>query len=573
MADSPNIPDAGAPSSEPWPVPRRFPRKSITEPETVAVDLGAWGKGLVIDVGEGGVGVQTLVPLNPGTASDVRFELPGANTYFQASALVAWVGPAGRAGIQFVNISEQSRALLRQWISGTPDGGAVCGPQRQSGTTLQRLAEYSLGMAGADGIAIAIGSPLTMRCQVSIGNAPDLGALVTAESGLSGLCLRTAQVVRCDDTESDPRVDPAVCRQLKIRSVLIVPILAAGRLVGLLEAFSSTPQAFDTRDQERLVRISELIPPLLNDSDLKTTPEPGQQLLSSDLETKRDDPDNRGSAAQADAGISASAAEPVEAPVGHRTALPPVPLQDEGDALEIPPPQTRRQLVLKGSFVLVLLAAMFAAGWYVARWRVRQSLKVAARVTPPAVTEAPALDSDARNTPRISQSPSQAPELVASKPESAAEPVPLPPVPQLSAEPPAIVSRPKPAGSPERAIAAARVTAEVVSVSVPALSRVADSATKPKLVPGKLLRKVDAQYPRLAGGISGNVVLRATVSSNGAVDNIRLVSGSELLTPAAMSAVSQWRYEPYRLADEPVEAEITILMKFTAATLASPRKK
>jgi hypothetical protein len=67
-------------------------------------------------------------------------------------------------------------------------------------------------------------------------------------------------VVRCENTELDPRVDREVCRALDLRSAVVVPVIADGYSVaGLLEVFSSRPHAFSGRHVLLLRQIAELI--------------------------------------------------------------------------------------------------------------------------------------------------------------------------------------------------------------------------------------------------------------------------------------------------------------------------
>lgn len=82
---------------------------------------------------------------------------------------------------------------------------------------------------------------------------------------------------------------------------------------------------------------------------------------------------------------------------------------------------------------------------------------------------------------------------------------------------------------------------------------------------GLLVDKVMPVYPPLARatGVEGTVVLQATISKTGRIENLRVVSGPELLQKAALEAVSRWRYRPYLLNGEPVEVETTINVNFT----------
>lgn len=82
---------------------------------------------------------------------------------------------------------------------------------------------------------------------------------------------------------------------------------------------------------------------------------------------------------------------------------------------------------------------------------------------------------------------------------------------------------------------------------------------------GYLVSNLLPQYPQIArvAGIEGTVVLQATISKTGTIENLRVVSGPAMLQQAALDAVSQWRYRPYLLNGEPVEVETTVNVQFT----------
>jgi periplasmic protein TonB len=84
---------------------------------------------------------------------------------------------------------------------------------------------------------------------------------------------------------------------------------------------------------------------------------------------------------------------------------------------------------------------------------------------------------------------------------------------------------------------------------------------------GNLIRKVQPVYPALARSarIQGVVVLEATISKQGTIENLRLLSGHPMLAPSAIDAVRQWRYRPYILNGEPVEVETQITVNFSLA--------
>jgi protein TonB len=82
---------------------------------------------------------------------------------------------------------------------------------------------------------------------------------------------------------------------------------------------------------------------------------------------------------------------------------------------------------------------------------------------------------------------------------------------------------------------------------------------------GLLIKKVQPAYPPLArqARIQGTVLLQAEISKDGAIENLRLISGHPMLAPAAIEAVKQWRYKPYMLNGEPVAVETQVQVNFT----------
>jgi len=79
-----------------------------------------------------------------------------------------------------------------------------------------------------------------------------------------------------------------------------------------------------------------------------------------------------------------------------------------------------------------------------------------------------------------------------------------------------------------------------------------------------LLQKTAPVYPPIAKAarVSGTVVLRAVISKDGMIENVRVISGPAMLQQAALDAVRTWRYRPYLLSSRPVEVETTINVVF-----------
>jgi N-acetylmuramoyl-L-alanine amidase/putative methionine-R-sulfoxide reductase with GAF domain len=125
---------------------------------------------------------------------------------------------------------------------------------------LQLVAERAVAITGADGLGIALAENSEIVLRASAGAIkPDVGQRIQRDSAFSGACFRTAQIIRCDDTETDDRVNLTACRRLGARSMVAVPLCGRRRVIGLLEAFSAEPFGFNDSDVGSLELLAELI--------------------------------------------------------------------------------------------------------------------------------------------------------------------------------------------------------------------------------------------------------------------------------------------------------------------------
>lgn len=125
---------------------------------------------------------------------------------------------------------------------------------------LRLVAARAVSITGADGAAIALAEKDAILCRASAGKiVPDPGIRLDLNSGFSGACLRDGKTVRCDDSETDSRVNAQACCSLGARSMVAVPLSAKGRVIGLIEAFSSETYGFNDSDVRSLNLLGELI--------------------------------------------------------------------------------------------------------------------------------------------------------------------------------------------------------------------------------------------------------------------------------------------------------------------------
>jgi GAF domain-containing protein len=122
------------------------------------------------------------------------------------------------------------------------------------------IAEKAQVLTGATGAAIALRRGNEIVCRARTGRtAPDVGVRLQTDSGLSAECVRTGEVLLCNDAESNPRVDWATCRRMGVRSILVAPLRHFRRTLGVFEVLSSTPHAFDNNDVATMQFLSGMM--------------------------------------------------------------------------------------------------------------------------------------------------------------------------------------------------------------------------------------------------------------------------------------------------------------------------
>ena len=145
---------------------------------------------------------------------------------------------------------------------------------------LQLVADRALTVTGADGVAVAMVEGSGIVCRASAGKiTPERGARLDPHSGFSGACLRGGQVVRCDDSELDSRVNPQACQRLGARSMVAVPLSAPQAIVGIMEAFSSEAFGFNDCDVRCLTLLAALIMDAMNPEEEDRFSEMSQRVV------------------------------------------------------------------------------------------------------------------------------------------------------------------------------------------------------------------------------------------------------------------------------------------------------
>jgi putative methionine-R-sulfoxide reductase with GAF domain len=125
---------------------------------------------------------------------------------------------------------------------------------------ISAITERAQHLTGATGAAIALRTGDEIVCRARTGRtAPDLGARLQTDAGISAEAVRSGEIMLCHDAERNPQVDLASCRRLGVRSILVSPLRHYRRTLGVFEVLSSSPGAFDESDVATMQLLSSMM--------------------------------------------------------------------------------------------------------------------------------------------------------------------------------------------------------------------------------------------------------------------------------------------------------------------------
>lgn len=484
---------------------------------------------------------------------------------------------------------------------------------------LNQIVEQACLATGATGAAIALTRDGEMVCRATTGRtAPDLGVRLD-NAGFSAECLRIGTLQRCDDTETDPRVDAGACRLLGVRSILVVPLWYWGEFMGIFEIFSPRPNAFGERDEQTLQALAYRI--------VRHSKQSGGQITG--FTTKPEDISVVSAATPVAIAPPKPDPKPHSAPepVRERTRTPvfelrPRPVAQSNESTD----RWTTWLAICAGVIACLIVGLMA-------WRLSSNRSAAQKSAAPSAPQVQELDlspvsvgpvstaeaatsSPAPRTPQASQSATASDVVISAASRSGsskaeqtnsatdkATPAPNPNNEDLAiydAHGKLIYGKPvqtdEPAAMPTKKIpakpraaatpAASSVTPASTKGSVSAASAVKSAAMlskspesplplndnqfvrlKPELAENLLDHRIEPDYPESArrAHIQGSVVLETLIGANGRVQQVSPVSGNPQLADAAIAAVRQWRYKPFTVDGKKVPIRTQVIVTFMQA--------
>jgi len=132
----------------------------------------------------------------------------------------------------------------------------VANERVELGSLMQRVADQSLELiSGADGVMIGIADRHGVSYVWGAGaDTSHVGTRVNLDASLTGLAIRTREVLWADDAATDPRVDRDVCRRNSAGSFICMPLFRPRETLGALVVTASRTHAFDEDDVRAVTR-------------------------------------------------------------------------------------------------------------------------------------------------------------------------------------------------------------------------------------------------------------------------------------------------------------------------------
>jgi TonB family protein len=424
---------------------------------------------------------------------------------------------------------------------------------------LHEILEDALGRIPATGAMIALASGDKMVCRATSGErAPTTGSILNTQSGLSGLCVQTREMQRCDDTLTDARVNSDACRVLDVGSIVVLPVLEGTRLWGIVEIFSSRPHAFSDADVPQLRdlgrRVSHTVREAVDGGSV--TPGPDMWPVVGKANVDQGDMD------QADKEAQEILKSGLQAPSVSRRDY-----------------RTTALTVAVIALALLLGWMVGRVGWSMAVDRAQPPVPISPEETQPIVSVTPQAEPPAAEKPAnpLPVAPTITPAL---KPDNAGKtgatttsktagaPTKTTKTEKTELSDGLVVyeqgkvvfrapstAKASPSGGNSRPVQNAVNTEGVAAAGSAVVSPPATSY---------LLQRVEPEYPEEARQrhIEGPVVLNVMVGTDGAVQELKVVSGDPLLAKAATDAVRRWRFQPHHLDNQLVEFETRITVNF-----------
>jgi TonB family protein len=490
------------------------------------------------------------------------------------------------------------------------------------------VAQRAQAFTNASGVAIALseGNADEIVCRARSGaSAPEVGAALRVNGTFTGLCIQTGKELRCDDCETDTRVDTAAIRALGIRSMVVTPIREENRVVGVLAAFAPTPHAFTITHVAVLKTMADQISALLQKErrareenpqveaprtpipaitakpvvvPAPTQPQTPAQAAPPAVVIKPSSSGPRGAAA-APAKVEPIKSAPLEVvplatpPKKEEKRVDAAPRANFGtfDSMAADEKKPGNRFMMIGVVAVLVIAAASTFAFLkmqkpktAAPQQTQEAANVPPAGLPPSGNAQPV--SSASSTTSSAAAPSTiaiptAAKSVAEKPSAKTEKNSSAAEKPVAEKPASVASFGSTGGSriakqnivqaapdvaPSFTADAANSSAPLSSLARPVTSSTPSAAAieQSQLEPIQVLKTGPLVYPAIARArnITGPAIVQVTVGKDGKPYNAQYVSGQPVFKEAALQAVMGYQFKPAKLNGQPIEQSTRIRLNF-----------
>ncbi len=152
-------------------------------------------------------------------------------------------------------------------------------------SAMNLIVERTQVITGAESSVIEMLEGDEMVYRAASGSAASyVGLRLAANTSLSGQCVRENIVLRCNDAETDERVDKEACRKIGVVSMLVVPLTRGQKAVGVLKVLSSKHHAFTDKHIATLQLMAGVLSAALSDAIANDSLQQSEETFRSAME-------------------------------------------------------------------------------------------------------------------------------------------------------------------------------------------------------------------------------------------------------------------------------------------------
>jgi len=133
---------------------------------------------------------------------------------------------------------------------------------------MELIVHHVTGLIQCDGVVMEVLEGDHLVYLVAEGTtAQYVGQKIPVKGSFSGLCMDKQEVLICDDTETDDRVNREACRKYGVRSMMVMPLLRNGKSVGVLKVHAGRTAGFSDEHRDVLRAIGSLLSSALGQAE------------------------------------------------------------------------------------------------------------------------------------------------------------------------------------------------------------------------------------------------------------------------------------------------------------------